>query len=235
MLKPCFILARKNSKGLKKKNIYKFDGLPLIAHTIKYAKKSKYVTNVVVSTDDIRIKKISEKYNCDVIYPRPKKFSDDRASSLAALKHAILEFEKKYSKINFFCYLQVTEPLRPKKILDQCFDYVLNNKYKSAFAGFTFHKNFWIDKDKKSYKSITPILETSKPRQLRKNIYRADFGVALVSNRNTVINKNSLIKKPFKIVPYQEYSGHLDIHNKKDILFGEMLKKLNNKIQKYKY
>ena len=234
MLKPCFILARKNSKGLKKKNIYNFDGLPLIVHTIKYAKKSKYVTNVVVSTDDIKIKKVSEKYGCDVIYPRPKKLSDDNASSLSALKHAIKEFEKKYSKINIFCYLQATEPLRPKKILDNCFDYVINKKYKSAFAGFIFHKNFWIDENKSSYKSITPVSENGKTRQTRKNIYRADYGVALVSNRNAVIKKNVLIQKPFKIEPYQEYCGHLDIHSNQDILFGEMLKKLNKKIKNFK-
>ncbi len=233
MVLPCFILARKNSRGLKGKNSYKFSNLPLIAHTIKYAKKSKHITHVVVSTDDISIKKISERYNCDVIYPRPKFLSSGKASSLQALKHAILEFEKKYNKINILSFLQITEPLRPKKILDKCLDYVLKKNFNSSFAGFVYHKNFWIDAHKGNYKLITPVSESNKPRQVRKNIYRADFGVALVSKRNIIMKGNSFIKKPFKIVPYTQYSGHLDIHTKNDVLFGEMIEKLNKKIKNY--
>ena len=44
------ILARKNSKGLKDKNIKKLNGLPLILHTLKLAKKSKLIDDIVVST-----------------------------------------------------------------------------------------------------------------------------------------------------------------------------------------
>ena len=38
---PCFILSRKNSKGLKNKNTYKFLNKPLIQHTIDYARNTK--------------------------------------------------------------------------------------------------------------------------------------------------------------------------------------------------
>ena len=221
---PCFILARKNSKGLINKNIYKFDKIPLIVHTINYAKKIKFITNIVISTDDIRIKNIAKKYNCDVIFPRPKKLSNDTASSLSALKHAIKEFENIYGRIDILSYLQATEPLRPKNILNKCFKYVIKNNYNSAFAGFVYHKNFWIKSNKYNYKLITPQSETKKSRQYKKNIYRGDFGVSLVTKRDVVLKNNSLIKKPFKIVPYNEYSGLLDIHTKKDIVFGEMLK-----------
>ena len=55
------ILARKNSKGLKNKNIKKLNGLPLILHTIKIAKKSKLIDDIVVSTDSKTIQKISYK------------------------------------------------------------------------------------------------------------------------------------------------------------------------------
>lgn len=223
---PCFILARKNSKGLKNKNIFKFDKLPLITHSILYAKQSKYITNIVVSTDDKRIKNIADKLNCDVIYPRPKKLSNDKASSLSALKHAIIEFEKLYGKINIFSYLQATEPLRPKKILDKCLYHVMYNGFNSAFAGFIFHKNFWLEVKKNNYKLLTPTSELNRPRQKKKNIFRADFGISLVSKRNIIIKNNTLIKKPFKIVPYNDLCGHLDVHEKKDIYFGEMIKKL---------
>ena len=40
------ILARKNSKGLKNKNIRLLDGKPLIAHTIELLKKSKQIDDL---------------------------------------------------------------------------------------------------------------------------------------------------------------------------------------------
>ena len=69
---PCFILSRKESKGLKNKNTYKFLNKPLIQHTIDYAKRTKSVTDIVVSTDDPKSAEIANKNKCIVIYPRPK-------------------------------------------------------------------------------------------------------------------------------------------------------------------
>ena len=43
--------ARKNSKGLKNKNIRELLGKPLIQHTIEHAKKIKKVHKIVVSSD----------------------------------------------------------------------------------------------------------------------------------------------------------------------------------------
>ena len=51
---PCFILARKNSKAIKNKNITSLGGIPLIMHTINYVKKSKLISDIVISTDDLK-------------------------------------------------------------------------------------------------------------------------------------------------------------------------------------
>ena len=52
------IPARGNSKGIKKKNIYKINGKPPIYYTIKEAKKSRFIQDLIVSTDSKEIKKI---------------------------------------------------------------------------------------------------------------------------------------------------------------------------------
>ena len=67
------ILARKNSKGLKDKNIKKLNGLPLILHTIKLAKKSKLIDDIVVSTDSNIIQKLAIKNGVQAPFLRPKK------------------------------------------------------------------------------------------------------------------------------------------------------------------
>jgi CMP-N-acetylneuraminic acid synthetase len=56
------IPARGNSKGLPQKNIKPLLNKPLISWTIQAAQKSKYLDKIVVSTDSVKIAKISVNY-----------------------------------------------------------------------------------------------------------------------------------------------------------------------------
>ena len=49
------IIARSGSKGVKNKNIKFFKGKPLVKWTLEAAKKSKYLSHVLVSTDSSKI------------------------------------------------------------------------------------------------------------------------------------------------------------------------------------
>ena len=49
-------LARGGSKRVPRKNIIDINGKPLIQYTIDEVKKSKYIDNYIVSTDDSGIK-----------------------------------------------------------------------------------------------------------------------------------------------------------------------------------
>ena len=71
------------------KNLKKINQLNLVEITIQYLKKSKYLDDIVISTDDNIIANISNHNKCFTIYPRPKKLSSDFATSESALKHAI--------------------------------------------------------------------------------------------------------------------------------------------------
>ena len=110
-------LARGGSKGIKKKNIRLINNKPLISYTIKEALRSKYISKYIVSTDCKKIKKISEKFGAEVPFIRPKHLSTNKASSVAALKHAVKFMEKKYKiKYDYVIELMCTNPL--KKMID---------------------------------------------------------------------------------------------------------------------
>ena len=64
------IQARGGSKGIPKKNIYPIGGYPLISYTIAAAKKSKFITDLVVSTDSEEIAEVSRSYGADVPFKR---------------------------------------------------------------------------------------------------------------------------------------------------------------------
>ena len=92
------ILARKNSKRLKNKNILKLNNKPLISWTLnKLLKIKPLFSDIIVSSDSEIIQKIVEKNNF-IFIKRPKKYSTDKVSSEVSAIHATNYYVKKYKK-----------------------------------------------------------------------------------------------------------------------------------------
>tara|TARA_Y100000816_G_C25975753_1_gene509349 strand:+ start:106 stop:777 length:672 start_codon:yes stop_codon:yes gene_type:complete len=219
---PCFILARKNSKSIKRKNLKKLSGKTLIEITIKYLKKSKLIDDIVISTDDKAIAKISKKNKCFTIYPRPKVLCSDTATTESALRHALKIYENRFGKTNIITYAQVTEPFRPKDIMDKCIKTLIKNKkVDSCFASFKQKKNFWTMKNNFLIR-ITPLKERFKPRQIKKPIYREDTGIALAT-KSKFIRKGERIGKKVKCIPFENPIYNVDINNIDDFNLAKKL------------
>ena len=106
----------------------------MIAWTIEQAKSSKYIDNIIVSTDDEKIMEIATSLNVDII-KRPKNISGDNATSESALLHAMDSFKKKNNfKLDAIVFLQATSPLRKKDDIDDAIDYFFSSKADSLFS-----------------------------------------------------------------------------------------------------
>jgi CMP-N-acetylneuraminic acid synthetase len=135
------IPARGGSKRLVGKNIFHLGGIPLIAHSILYAKKnSAIIDEIYVSTDDEMIKKIALHYGAKVI-DRPLSLSGDFEQTTTALKHVLesLDFD-----VENVILLQPTNPLRPKNLLQEAFGTYQNGNYDSLFTVSRNHQKLGI-------------------------------------------------------------------------------------------
>jgi len=125
------IPARGGSKRLPQKNVLPLNGVALLEHTINYAlQNSQLFSKIVVSTDDAIIKEIALKKGVGVI-DRPKKLSDDVATTVSVLKHVLETVKEKYDNV---ILLQVTNPLRPKKLLQDAYQKFENGNYDSLMT-----------------------------------------------------------------------------------------------------
>lgn len=112
------IPARGGSKGIKNKNIIDLCGKPLISYTIDSAKGSKYIDEIIVSTDSEEIAEISRQYGACVPFLRPKELATDTSSTLDVVIHAIDFLAKKRDMFHTLVLLQPTEPLRTSEDID---------------------------------------------------------------------------------------------------------------------
>ena len=83
------IPARGGSKGIPHKNITNLCGKPLIGYTIEAAKQSTYIDDVIVSTDDLEIKKVSEQYGTSVPFIRDSDIASDEAKTISVVVDAL--------------------------------------------------------------------------------------------------------------------------------------------------
>jgi len=134
------IPARGGSKGIPKKNLKNFLGEPLLQHSIDYAKQSKLVNQIILTTDSDEIMQIGKDNNISVV-DRPKELSGDYASTESAIEHVISLFN--YSLKTIFILLQPTSPLRPKNSLDKMIGIFNKEGYDSMLTLSPIHPLTW--------------------------------------------------------------------------------------------
>lgn len=83
------ILARGGSKGVSRKNVRNLAGRPLIKHIFDTAKKSKYITKLILSTEDEEIAGIGKTIGLEVPFMRPAELATDSATGISVIRHAM--------------------------------------------------------------------------------------------------------------------------------------------------
>jgi len=103
------IPARYKSKRFPGKVLADISGKPMIQHVYERSKKSKLLNDVIVATDDTRIKRAVEKFNGNVVMTSKKhKSGSDRIAEVAKKLNA-----------DIIVNIQGDEPLINPKMIDQ--------------------------------------------------------------------------------------------------------------------
>ena len=133
------IPARMGSKRLPGKNKLLLGGIPLVVHSIRYAKLyNNLIDKIIVSTDDADIKAIALSEGVEVI-DRPEEISGDEATTLSALQHVLANIKEDVENIFL---LQPTSPLRPENLLGNTFKEFSNGKYESLMTVSRSYQKF---------------------------------------------------------------------------------------------
>ena len=128
------VLARKNSKGLKNKNIKKIKGKETFLWPLSSFKKSKYVDIYTISTDSQTILKKSKKNKIPIYFKRPVNLAKDNTPSYKPIIHAINYFKKKKLLFDYIVLLEPTSPLTSAKDLDKAIEMIYRKKGKTLVS-----------------------------------------------------------------------------------------------------
>jgi len=220
----CVIPARGGSKSIKNKNIVKLNGKPLIWYAIKTALQCKTIDQIVVSTDNPLISKISKSFKVEVI-PRPAKISRDTSDVMLAIKHAVANLEKRGKFFDKILVLQPTSPFRKVEDINTSLN-LLNNPQVDSVVSVckAEHNPYFVMASIQNKYLNYPLIKTSKKifsRQEAPIVYRLNGSIYAI--KKEIFEKtNSLITSKTKpIVMSWKYS--IDIDTPQDLLFAEFI------------
>ncbi len=208
------IPARGGSKGIPKKNIRLMNGQPLIAYAIKNGLNSKYITDVVVTTDDKEIEYISKEYGAEVIKRDPK-LADDKTTLDPVIYDAMVKDEnKKNKKYDIIITLQPTSPVLKTETLDKAIEQFLTSDYDTYISATNKPHLSWTKNNGK----IVPSYEKRVNRQQLPPNY-LEAGAFFISKRDNV-TENTRIGKNVSVyeIPEEEST---DIDNSIDWVICE--------------
>lgn len=117
------IPARGGSKRLPRKNVLDLAGIPLILHSIKYAKNEFSEIPIFVSSDDEEILRIATDSQA-IPLKRPDELSGDYITTADVLKYSAMQIEKIGVEYDYIILLQCTNPLRPDNLLHDAIEII---------------------------------------------------------------------------------------------------------------
>ena len=132
------IPARGGSKRIPRKNIKSFHGKPMIAYSIEAAIQSGCFDKIIVSTDDQEIAEISIAYGAEVPFLRPVNISDDHATTMDVMHHAISWCINSGFNVGSVCCLYATAPFVMPVYLQQGLSLLNNENVGFVFSATSF-------------------------------------------------------------------------------------------------
>ena len=216
--------ARGGSKGLKNKNILNFNGKPLIYWTLEAAKKSKYIDDIIISTDSKKIAQICEKYSFSVKSLRPKKISKSNTLMSEVVNYELKNVDKKKKKYDAVILLQPTSPLRSYKDIDKACSIFIKNKSDSLVSISELKHNYNPNSlFKIKNKLLNKICKKKIPtiRQKKDKFFYANGAAIYITRINKI--KDYFVGGKISYLMMEEKNS-IDIDNLYDFKLAELIK-----------
>jgi len=205
------IPVRGGSKGIPGKNLYRLGRDTLLERTIKIAKLCPYVDRVLVSTDNVELYDIANRYDAAAPSLRPAELATDNAKTVDVVLNLI---ESAPIVSGWMLLLQVTSPLRTLGDLnDFCETFERGPTDTEAAASLVHFESPHPDKIQKIEGGFVKSYlgkESMVARQCLPTVYALN-GAFYIAHRETLVRKRTFL--PPRTLPFvmsEERSVNLD-------------------------
>lgn len=206
------IPARAGSKGIPNKNIRIIGDKPMIAYCIENAMRSRYITDIVVSTDSDEIELITNYYGVQC------KRRDARLCGDSITLDAVIYDVCKDGAYDYIVTMQPTSPTLKVSSLDKAIEKTISEKWDTVISVVNKPHLAWVERDEKVVPDYT---ERINRQYLPKRFL--ETGAFLISNAKVVTEKTRIGER-VSVFEVSEDEA-VDIDSFQDLLCAEQILK----------
>lgn len=191
---------------------------PLLAYTIERALESKYIKEVIVSTDNPELVQLSKKLGAKTPFLRDPSLSREQVDLAKVLQYSLNQMEELKIFPDLIVSLEITFPFRPKGLLDDMILQLTKNGFDSVVAAKRENRAIW----KEEGGSIIQVEEGLTPRQFKDPTFIELRGVACVMH-SEFLRQGKLLGQKIGIYEINNSYSHLEVRTERDLKMASHL------------
>ena len=225
-MKLAIIPARYGSKGIPRKNVVDFCGKPMIQYTLEAALESKYIDEILVTTDDSEVLEISSNLGIINTYVRPVNLASDTAAMFDVVIHALDWFKEQNGNYpDTFILLQPTSPLRNSIDIDGAIELFMKEQANSVISVHELsehpYESLKLNEDEWNYLD-QPNKKVFRRQDFNNNFYYINGAIYILNTSFFVKNKKFLEEGISKIYEMPKIRG-IDVDTILDLEIAKCL------------
>ena len=186
---------------------------PFIYYTIKRALEAKYVSRVIVLTDNEKTAAISQELGAEVPFLRPLNLSDTISTIQDVLKFGMLKLGEMNYHTDMCVLLYKNYPFRPAGFIDDLIERFIRQGADCMLPMKDEGRAIW-----KKTKDNIEILNPFMPRDLKKDQFLVShFGLGFITYANFVIDGSLGLDKKVFSYPLLDTLSSLEIRDERTI------------------
>jgi CMP-N-acetylneuraminic acid synthetase len=195
-----------------------FCGRPLIEYAISNAKKSRYMSRIIVSTDNEETKNVALGLGAEVPFVRPAFLSDENVGIEPVLQYTLRELEKNDHRPDLVVYLSIYQPFRSDHLIDGLIGHMFANGFDSVLAGYPTYKPCWIRRDD----GIVRVDDGFMPSKMKQPLHMGCAGLACVTS-SECIKSGRLLGDKVGIYEILDFYSTIDVKNPSNRQLAEIV------------
>lgn len=164
------VCARGGSRGVPGKALRKLFDRPLIGIAVECGLNCPEIENVVVSTDDMKIAEVGQRYGAQFLSYRPVELAKSTTPKWHVFRHIVNEWEAVHKhRVELLVDLDVSVPLRQSQDISNCIQTLYSTDAEVVVTAFKPNRNPYFNMVEKvngpGYRIVKPPVTPVHNRQ----------------------------------------------------------------------
>ncbi len=200
------------------------DDKPMMYYSIESAKQSKFITDIIVSTDNENTSELAKSMGAESPFIRPSSLSEDYIDIFQVIEYTLSQLEQQGRHYDIIVLLEEVYPFREDGLIDKMISELIIEGSDTVIAGVAENRGIWTS-DIDSGKFSNLFEATSMPSALKDSKTMISLlGLCCVTH-SASLHKNMVLSGNVGIVEVSNPLSLITAKNERELLLANLVAK----------